>query len=285
MQHLPRLIALLCTIVILTAATLSPSVPEQVLRIDDRSVINFRQMVKEVGSSRLIFIAENHDDARHHAAQLELIRQLRQEGHQLAIGLEMFTTGSQKELDRWVAGKLSVARFRKIYLDDWNMSWEFYRDIFIYARDNRIPLIGLNLPKEISSKVARQGFAALSPEERLKLPPGITCNVSPGYMALLRQAYHDHGLSEKAFAHFCEAQVLWNRHMAMRMQEFRSRAPGKTLVALVGIGHALKSGAPGEMTDDARLYRVILPEIAGLNRHNLTVQDADYLLLFDDQAN
>jgi len=285
MQHLPRLIALLCTIVILTAATLSPSVPEQVLRIDDRSVINFRQMVKEVGNSRLIFIAENHDDARHHAAQLELIRQLRQDGHQLAIGLEMFTSGSQKELDRWVAGKLSVARFREIYRNEWNMSWELYRDIFIYARDNRIPLIGLNLPKEISSKVARQGFAALSPEERRKLPPGITCSVSAAYMALLRQAYHDHGLSEKAFAHFCEAQVLWNRHMAMRMQEFQSRAPGKTLVALVGIGHALKSGAPGETTDDARLYRIIIPEFGGLNRHNLTVQDADYLLLFDEEAN
>jgi len=281
MPPVTRIIALLCAFVVLAAATLAAS-HELVLRIADRKVIDFRQMVAEAGRTRLIFIGENHDDARHHAAQLEFIKQLRKDGRPLAIGLEMFTTRSQDTLDRWVAGKLSVDRFREIYLNEWNMPWKFYRDIFIFARDNQVPLVGLNLPREISSKVAREGFAALSPEERRKLPPGITCSVSPAYMALLRQAYHDHGKSDKAFANFCETQVLWNRHMARRMQEFRSSKPGHTLVALVGIGHALKTGAPGEITADSSRYRVIIPEFGGLNRQNLTVHDADYLLIFDD---
>lgn len=280
-----RIIALLGAVTLLTAATLSPRLPKQVLRIADRQMIDFRQMVAEAGLSRLIFIGENHDDARHHTAQLELIKQLHKDGRPLAIGLEMFMAESQDALDRWVAGKLSVSRFRKIYLDNWNMPWKYYRDIFIYARDKRIPLVGLNLPKGISRKVARDGFASLSPGELRLLPPEITCSVTPGYMALLHQAYHDHGMNDKAFAHFCEAQVLWNRHMALKVQEFRTRRPGHTMVALVGIGHALKSGAPGEMTADESNYRVILPEHGGLNRHNLTVQDADYLLLFDDQSN
>jgi hypothetical protein len=50
-------------------------------------------------------------------------------------------------------------------------------------------------------------------------------------------------------------------------------------VDVVGIGHALKRGIPDEVTSEADRYRVILPEFAGLNRHNLTVRDADYLLL------
>lgn len=275
-----RIIPLLCAFAVLAAAALPSASTESVLRIADRQIIDFQQMVAEAGRTRLIFIGENHDDARHHAAQMEFIKLLRKDGRPLAIGLEMFATGSQNALDRWVAGKLSVEQFREIYLDNWNMPWKYYSDIFIYARDNRIPLVGLNLPKEISSKVAREGFAALSPDERRLLPPGITCSVSPGYMALLRQAYHEHGKSDKAFTHFCEAQVLWNRHMARRMQEFRASKPGHTLVALVGIGHALKTGAPGEITSDPSHYRVIIPEFGGLNRHNLTVQDADYLLLF-----
>ncbi len=285
MQPVIRIIALLCIVTFLTAAALFPSLPKSVLRLADRSMIDFRQMVAEAVGMQLIFIGEIHDDARHHAAQLELIKQLRKDGRPLAIGLEIFTAGSQDALDRWVAGKLSENSFRKIYLDDWNMPWKYYRDILIYARDKRIPLVGLNLPKEISRKVAREGFAALSPEERRQLPPEITCIVTPGYMELLHQAYHDHGMSDKAFAHFCEAQVLWNRHMALKVQEFRAKRPGYTMLALVGIGHALKSGAPGEMTADDGNYRVILPEHGSLNRHNLTVQDADYLLLFDDQPN
>lgn len=98
-------------------------------------------------------------------------------------------------------------------------------------------------------------------------------------MAFIRQAYSRHALQEKAFAHFCEAQMLWNRNMGRQMEAFMTKTPGYTLVALVGIGHALKKGAPDELSSEADHYRVILPEFAGLNWLNLTSNEADYLLL------
>jgi uncharacterized iron-regulated protein len=280
-----RLFALLFFLAFLIIPTRSSAAPERAMRIADRQLIDFGQMVSETSAARFIFVAENHDDKRHHDAQLEFIRRLHRSGRPLAIGLEMFTAGSQEKLDQWVAGKLSLSQFREVYRRNWSVPWEYYRDIFLYARDNRIRLYGLNLPKEISSKVAREGFAALSPRERRRLPAGITCSVSPTYMDLLRKAYSSHGLGDRAFTHFCEAQVLWNRHMANRMQLFMREQPGYSLVALVGIGHALKKGAPAEMGVDASAYRVILPEYRGLNRRNLSVEDADYLLTFGDKDN
>jgi len=282
MSFLARTLLLLCTMMLLATTSLYPAATDRVVRISDRQMIDFNTMVEESSDARFIFLAENHDDVRHHAAQLEFIKRLQQEGKPLAIGLEMFTVSSQEMLDHWVSGKLSLEKFKQVYRKDWNMPWEYYRDILLYARDNRIRLYGLNLPREITSKVARQGFAALTPDERLQLPPGISCSVSPVYMALLRQAYSDHGLSEKSFRHFCEAQVLWNRHMAIRMRMFQKNNPSHTMVALVGIGHAVKRGAPEALNIDASAYRVILPEFPGLNRHNLTPLDADYLLLFDN---
>jgi uncharacterized iron-regulated protein len=98
-------------------------------------------------------------------------------------------------------------------------------------------------------------------------------------MAFIRQAYAGHGLRGREFTHFCESQMLWNRNMARQLEAFLAKNPGYTVVALVGIGHALKKGVPDEVTSDADSYRVILPEFAGLNRYNLTIRDADYLLL------
>lgn len=252
---------------------------EGVMRISDGQVIDLGTMLDESASAHYFFVAENHDDAGHHAAQLAIIKGLQKRGRRLAIGLEMFTTSSQDKLDQWVAGKLSLRAFKELYARNWTLPWDLYQDILLYARDKRIPLIGLNLPPGISRKVAQQGFAALSPEERRQLPADITCDVGPAYMAFIRQAYANHALQDKAFTHFCEAQMLWNRNMGRQLAAFHAKNPRHTLVALVGIGHALKRAVPDELAGEADHYRVILPEFTGLNRNNLTSQDADYLLL------
>lgn len=274
-------ILILMVMLLLTAAVVRPcGAIEGVLRIADGQLIGPGQMLAESGSVRYFFLGENHDDPFHHAAQLAIIKGLQKSGRTLAIGLEMFSTTSQVKLDRWVAGKLSLKEFKQEYSRNWTLPWGLYEEILLYARDQRIPLVGLNLPRGISSKVARQGFAALTPEERRQLPAGITCSVGPAYMAFIRQAYSNHALQDKAFAHFCEAQLLWNRNMGRQLEAFFAKNPRFTLVALVGIGHALKKAVPDEVTREAGRYRVILPESSGLNRHNLTSEDADYLLLF-----
>lgn len=270
---------LLIALSLFLTAPLQGAAAGRVLRLADRQGISFSKMVDEISPARYLFLAENHTDSWHHAAQLDIIRALKKSGRPLAIGLEMFTSSSQNKLDLWNSGGLSVEELRQVYIRDWNVPWDLYRDIFLYARDNRIPLVGLNLPKAISSKVASRGFASLTPEERSQLPPGITCNVSPAYMAFIRQAYSSHGMDGREFTNFCEAQLLWNRHMARQLQSYAAGNPNQTLLVLVGIGHALRQGVPAETTGDTNSYRVILPEFAGLNRTNLTKNDADYLIL------
>lgn len=274
------LVLVLSLLVTLSLARAHPHPVEGVMRLTDRQVIDLEQMLAESATARYFFLAENHDDAGHHAAQLAIIKGLQKRGLRLAIGLEMFTMESQRKLDQWVSGKLPLQEFKELYSRNWTLPWHFYEEILLYARDNRIPLIGLNLPSGISRKVARQGFAALTPEERRQLPSGVTCNVGPAYMAFIRQAYANHAIQDKAFTYFCEAQMLWNRNMGRQLAEFSARNPRHTVVALLGIGHALKKGVPDEITPQADRYRVILPEFSGLNRNNLNSQEADYLLLY-----
>lgn len=279
MKRFNRALTLILMLVLSTAFVRPSAAVNGVMRIADGELIDLGQMLTESREAQLYFLAENHDDTGHHAAQLTIIKGLQQGGRRLAIGLEMFATTSQDKLDQWIAGKLSLQEFKEVYARNWTLPWSLYEEILLYARDNRLPLIALNLPPGISRKVAQQGFAALTAEERRQLPADITCNVGPAYMAFIRQAYANHALQDKAFTHFCEAQLLWNRNMGRQLEKFLADNPRYILVALVGIGHALKKGVPDEVTREAGRYRVILPEFAGLNRTNLTVQEADYLLL------
>lgn len=252
----------------------------QVQRLSDGQIIDFNGMVKEVSQSKLIFVGEFHDRQETHQVQLDVIKSLHQSGVPLAIGMEMFTSKNQGKLDQWVAGNYKMKDFIKFYYSEWNMPWPLYRDILLYARDNRIPLIGLNVPRKLSRKVSKKGFKALTPAERSLLPAGITCSVNSQYMEFIRGAYMEHHRGkDKSFLYFCEAQMLWNKSMGFQLKEYLGRNPQRVVVVIAGAGHAMKSGIPDEVYKSAGYsYKVILPD---LNWKKLTSRDSDYLILFN----
>ena len=274
----PRFVSI-AVAALLVAAVVTSAAAELALRMGDRKSVGFEQMIADLQQANFIFIGEIHDSARHHRQQLDIIRALQRRGVPLAIALEMFYAESQQELDDWVAGKSDEASFRKSFERNWNVSWPLYREIFLYARDNRIPLIGINVPRSIVQKVARSGFTSLTPEERRKLPPDITCNVDSAYMAFIRRAFAGHFGNERSFLHFCEAQMLWTKSMASRLLDRMREKPKQRIVVLTGVGHALKRGIPAEIGDDTGYtLRVVLPEVPEFRTEATTSEEDDYLL-------
>jgi len=254
---------------------------EHVLRTEDGKTILFREMIEDIRKVNLIFVGEFHDRSRHHQAQLDIIKALDRLGVPVAIGLEMFRAESQKELDRWVDGSSEENEFIKVYRANWTLPWPLYKDIFLYARQHRIPMVGLNVPDEITRKVSRQGFSSLGSEDLKRLPPGISCDIDEGYMNFIQRTYGAHHAEGKSFVHFCEAQMVWDKTMAWNIMEFLRKNPQRTVIVLAGTGHSWKRGIPEQVEKLAGPpYRVILPEVPGLidpkAAHSL---DADYILL------
>jgi len=253
---------------------------ERVLRTRDRQIISFDRMLDEIRGARVIFVGESHVVMAHHRTQLRIIRALERQGVSLAVGMEMFPAVEQPSLDRWLAQRMSGEEFIDLYYRNWRMPWPLYRDILLYARRQGIPIVGLNIPRDVAEKVARQGFAALTPAERKMLPPDITCDVDSRYMAFIKEAYSFHAAGGASFLHFCEAQLIWNRGMATHVAFFLASQPQRSMVVICGAGHALKRGIPAELARESRAeWRVILPELPELPRERVTAEDADYLLL------
>ncbi len=146
----------------------------QIYSIKDGKTTSFEDMVEDISSAEIVFIGEQHDNPAHHKTQLDVIQALHENGKPLAVGLEMFKKQNQHDLDAWVSGKTAEKDFIPVFIENWGYQWELYRDIFLYAKENRIPLVGLNVPGEITRKVGSTGFKSLTDNELSKIPPGVT---------------------------------------------------------------------------------------------------------------
>jgi uncharacterized iron-regulated protein len=238
------------------------------------------QVLPRLKESRIVLVGEHHTDERHHRAQLEVIRLLHESGLKVAVGLEMFRRDSQASLDRWTAGEIDEKTFEKIYDDNWNFPWRLYRDIFLFARAQDLPMVGLNVPSEITRQVARQGYASLE-EEKKQLLGDVACRVDQEYMDFIRRAFGGHAHGNLNFLYFCEAQMVWDTVMAVTALQYLERNPDTVMVILSGAGHARKQAIPAQINSRSDLpLTVILPEAPGsIERGMVDAGDADYLYL------
>ena len=228
----------------------------------------------------IVYVGEFHDNAAHHASQLAVIQSINQQGRPMAVGLEMFQHIEQSILNAWVARELSENEMRRAFARNWGESWHLYRDIFLYCRDQGIPMVGLNVPRRITRKVARDGFAALTPEEIGKLPP-IVCRVDQAYEEFLRRVLGSHS-SESGFRRFCEAQLVWDTAMATYSLEYLKKHPDHIMVVLCGMIHAWKPAAPDQAArQDPQIRQVVIqPAVQGRwTPDSVSAKDADYLIL------
>ena len=259
------------------AAGCSPTGP---LRLDALQPDETSQLAEKLSDFRAVCIGEAHTVALHHENQLKLIQGIHDNGADVAIGLEMFPFTSQPLLDSWIDGSLSLKDFTKGYNQNWQIPFAMYKDIFLYAQKERIPLLGLNVPRSIAGRVARHGYYSLTSQEKEHLPNNIFCKPNSPPMVLLRNVLVSHGDSGALFQRFCEAHMLRDKTMALYAGNYLEQNPGKMLVVLAGIGHCVKQGTPDYIEEISKERAiVILPAVSEqVLKHPITSESADYLL-------
>lgn len=188
---------------------------------------------------RVVYVGETHDRYDHHLAQLRVIEALYRDDPDLAIGLEFFQQPFQPVLDDWVAGRIDEAQLLRDseYYRRWGFDYRLYRPILQFAREHRVPLVALNVARELTDAVKRHGIDGLPPAQRSQLPEQLD-RTAPGYRERLRGVYLQHGGNTGAgFERFFEVQLVWDEGMADRAARYLAEHPGRRLVVLAGSGH------------------------------------------------
>lgn len=274
----PRLwgrIVFFAALLALAAGCIEP----RIIRVADRTELKAPDLFRELDGHDLVFVGELHNKKSHHRVQLEVIKALYLSGKPVAIGVEMFKKDSQEALDKWVSGELNESEFSEVYHRNWGLPWNQYRDIFLYARENRIPVIGLNISRTVIRQVVKEGFSSLKPEQLSELPPGIECNVDKTYEDFIREALEEHGMEGMDFKNFCEAQMVWDNVMAHNAIEYLKSNPDRRMVVLAGSGHSWKRGIPAQVKRLSQYtFSVILPESDTIEAEEIGTKDADYVI-------
>ncbi len=196
------------------------------------------QILERLRNQKVVYLGEKHDEMGIHKAQLEIIKDL-SESNKLAVGMEMFQRPFQEVINDYLNNKIDEKDFLKKaeYFKRWGFNYKFYRGIIEFCKRNGIPVIALNLPKEISKKIARHGISSLNKSERAALPRELDFSNIP-YKRLLKSIYENHkeeGLSD--FKNFYEAQIAWDETMAESISDYLIKNPDRQMIVIVGGGH------------------------------------------------
>jgi uncharacterized iron-regulated protein len=248
-----RLLPLLGSLLMMSACTASrlpagnaefpypparPPAVGDILHVPSGLFVGETQMLEVVTDARVVYVGETHDNPASHRLELTVLQAMadRWPGR-VALGMEMFTPAQQETLDRWTAGRLEEKEFLREsrWFQTWQMDFDYYRDILLFARERRIPVIGLNAGKEQVSAVGRSEVAALPPEERQALPE---MDLDDPYQRMLVQAiFGGHGHGENGLAGFLRVQTLWDETMAANVAGFLQERPEMRMVVVAGSHH------------------------------------------------
>jgi aminopeptidase N len=244
--------------------------PDALAIIDD--------IIPQLTASRIIYVGEAHDQFAHHMNQLKVIKKIHDAGYQLAVGMEMFQKPYQQVVDDYLTGRIDEYTFLKKteYFSRWRYDYNLYKPIVDYLKQQRIPLVALNIQGDLTRKVAREGMYDLPDKQKKQLPSDMNFS-NKMYRKDLNQVFVVHNKQKdlQDFNYFLQAQMVWDEGMAESAHRFLTNHPEHKMVILAGNGHIRhKYGIPD------RLYRRNHEPFA------VVVQDeeiedgvADYILL------
>jgi len=275
--------------------------------------LDARHLLSRMSKKAVVLLGESHTMNEDHLWQAQTLSGLLAYQPNLAVGFEMFPRSVQTVLNAWAKGSLSEHAFLKNV--GWNNVWgydsDFYMSLFNIVRQNRLPMIAINVERTLVSRVGAEGWAAIPPTER----EGVT-DPSPAakaYRQTLAKVYQmerlhsapaaeksdpDEGAAEQqskekvslkavmesdGFSRFVDAQLTWDRAMAEALANARTDNPKALVVGVVGRGHIEnRYGIPHQLDDlGIKDVAVLLPVEIGDACESMSAGVADAIFLVD----
>ncbi|GAB6061085.1 ChaN family lipoprotein [Desulfonatronum parangueonense] len=192
-----------------------------------------------------ILIGESHTNTCDHRFQKDALLALSASNQDLALGLEMVPWSAQDILDDFNRGVIDLEELEEKlgWREYWGYSFSLYSPILAQARELGIPVLGLNVPKELLHRVRTDGMESIPPDDR-GLLPHVIIPPPPQQESLLEEEFSLHiemmpeRTAEAGFEleRFILIQSLWDTQMAFSAIHWQNTLE-RPLVILAGSGH------------------------------------------------
>jgi len=191
-----------------------------------------------------MFLGENHATRAHQQMEADVVSELLRAGRKPVVGVEFFQRPVQDVLDQWSAGALTEDKFLQDadWKKQWGYSYEFYRPLFEVVKQNKLPLVGLNVPRKWVSSVGRGGPSGLPWYAKSQLPELRLDNKTHRQVFDAMVGGHPMGAGGPSADNMYAGQVLWDEAMADTAIKYRAAFPPKSedvFVVVAGSGHVM----------------------------------------------
>lgn len=203
--------------------------------------LSFDAFIEEISSSRAILVGEVHDRADDHLVQVQILLGLAKGARPVHVGIEYLPWTLQAKVDEYLSGAASEEEFLRgaNWIGNWGHPFYLARPVFLAARKWSAGIACLNAPREIVSKVAREGIKALSESERALIAAEIDLQDAE-HRRYVRAVYDRHPhFSPGRYDYFYEAQCVWEDTMAEKAAGYLGARDG-VMVILCGRGHIVE---------------------------------------------
>ena len=185
----------------------------------------------------VVYVGEAHDNADEHAVQLTVLKaMLARFPGQVTLGLEMLQRPFQADADAFVRGEMSERDFHAVWQESWG-DISYYRDLLLFAREKRIPLLALNASAATRRAVREQALSELTPEVAKDVPEMDAQD--PYHRAHVEAIFGGHAKGARSGEAFYRVQLLWDETMAETAAQYLGSPAGRGrhLLILAGGNH------------------------------------------------
>ena len=218
--------------------------------------ITYPQVIAQAAAAQVVLLGERHDRADHHRWQLHVAAALAAR-RTLVMGFEMFPARANAVLAEWVSGRLSEVDF--LARSEWSKTWgfpaELYMPLFRFCREMRIPMIGLNVPRDLVRAVGISGWDD-APEvlkDGLTRPAASSAAYREFIFALTggpRPGRKAQSAADPDFDNFVAAQEVWDRAFATQLVGAVAAGDAPLAIGIMGMGHVqYGGGVPWQLRD------------------------------------
>ena len=254
--------------------------------LNDGKQSSLDAFVKAADNYQFVFLGESHDDPVHHHMQANVIDALVKRGRIVVVGFEMFTRPNQENLNAWTLGKESEDEFIKNsnWQKEWGFSFSLYRPIFNVIKQNRLPMVALNVPREWVRSVGKGGLSGLTADQQAQIPTVLTNNAN--HKAVFTGLMGGHPMVGPLGDNIYAAQCLWDEGMADTAIKYVTNRFGSpttmpknaVFVIVAGMGHGLyKQGINWRIMRRTGLDTLTLINVEGEKVMPISRGVADYV--------
>ena len=212
----------------------------QIMATAEGREIDLPALVRQNRDKDVFIIGEFHDSYACHVWQKDFIEALAKEYPRLLVGFEFFNRGDDPFLDLYLNGKISEAELlqKTGWYQRGALNFAYTRLVLEAVKKLGLKAVGLNVPRELVSRVAKGGFAKLSAAEQAMFPGA--GRTYPEHEFFVRSTLGEFAVQVPLwFRNVYAAQKCWDTVMAesMRLALARPEFRGRKGIIIAGSAH------------------------------------------------